>query len=443
MEFAENLLILNLALCELVEKQQNEIALLKAEISLLKNPKNSKNSSIPPSKDENRVLPNQSLRVKSGKKVGGQPGHKGHTLQMIDSPTETVVLKSNICSKCGNNITNNTFVLSEKRQVIDIPPIVPLVREYQSFSTICNCGTCNKAEFPDEITAPVQYGSTVQALAVYMNTRQYVPFARIKEFFSCVTGIQMSEGTIQNMLKKMAVKATPFYNQIKAEIEVAQVLGGDETSFRCNGKKGWYWVLQNNKLTFIHASDNRGFATLNLLFPNGLPNAIVVHDAYAAWFQLLTAGHQLCLAHLQRDLNYLTQIDPCEWVTDIKKLFYEAIEWKSNPKNHPHDFKEKLKNKIENLPISKTKKLNAFTKRIKKFKESLLVFLEYKDVPPDNNGSERAIRLVKVKSKVSGQFKSLENANMFAILRSVIDTSVKNNQPILEKLQFIANFRAE
>lgn len=121
-----------------------------------------------------------------------------------------------------------------------------------------------------------------------MSTRQYMSMNRLREYFKDLFHIPLSEGTVQNMLKRMATKATPLYERIKEAIQNALVLGGDETSCRINGEKGWFWTLQNEKYTFIHCSDNRGFATLNELFPIGLSNAIIVHDAYAAWFKLQT-----------------------------------------------------------------------------------------------------------------------------------------------------------
>ena len=428
----------------IISKLLERIALLEAKLERFEHPKNSKNSSKPPSKDENRVLPNQSLRDKSDKKVGGQLGHKGYTLEMSAIPTHVQSLLVNYCTKCGKDLTNTLAQNMERRQVIDIPPIVPVITEYQGFSTICSCGHCNKASFPAGVEAPIQYGPMVQSLTAYMSTRQYMSMNRLKEYFTDLFQIPFSEGTVQNMLKKMAAKASPVYKRIKEQIETAMVLGGDETSCRINGKKGWFWTLQNGQYTYIHCSDNRGFATLNELFPKGLPNTIIVHDAYSTWFKLQTKAHQLCLAHLQRDLNYFSECyKNCHWVERIKQLFYQAIQDKSNPKATSQTYKESLLKLVESPPESKHSLLKPFVKRLTKYQDALFVFLDYPFVPPDNNGSERALRNVKVKTKVSGQFKTIDNANIFAVLRSVIDTCIKNNQPVLPALAIIANFNPE
>lgn len=430
-------------LMAIVERQNQIISTLQARVKELEQSKNSSNSSIPPSKDENRILKNQSLRKKSGLKVGGQLGHQGYTLNMSLNPTEIVPLKPVVCSKCGHDLSNNPFEITEKRQVFDIPSIKQIVTEFQKFRTVCKCGTCNEGAFPAKVVSPTQYGKRVQNLAVYLSVRQYMSFNRIKEYFSSVYGINLSEGTIQNILKSMAQKAMPAYELIKQNAMQAKLLGGDETSVRIDGKKNWFWTVQNSYLTYLWCTNNRAFESLKTVFPNGLPNAIVCHDAYAAWFQLDTRKHQLCLAHLLRDLQYFEDYEPCKWTEQIKALFYEALKWKKKHSHENHTFEQQLFKIQENPPDKPSKKLGAFIKRLKKHKKSLFVFLDHKHIPSDNNGSERAIRNIKVKSKVSGQFKSIGNANIFAVLRSVIDTLIKNNQPIFENMDVITNFRAE
>jgi len=290
----------------------------------------------------------------------------------------------------------------------------------------------------------VQYGSSVESMVVYLSSRQYMPFARMQEYFTTVFQLPISQGTIQNILERMYRKALPFYIQLQQSIAQATCVGGDETSVRINGKKGWLWTIQNKFFTFIHCSNNRRFATLEGLFPNGLPNTTIVHDAYAAWFKLLGKKHQLCLAHLLRDLNYFQELYPtCEWVTHLKDLFKQAIEWKNNPSSEMPDFKTELDKLLEAPPNQSFSQIKPFVKRLIKHKESVFVFLNQNDVPADNNGSERAIRNAKVKTKVSGQFKTIENAQIFSVIRSVIDTLIKNNQPILLSLQTIANLRPE
>lgn len=431
-------------LTELLSKALDRITYLEARLKKYEHPKNSKNSSVPPSKDENRVSKNQSLREKTDKKVGGQNGHEGHTLKMTATPDVVSVIKPNFCGKCGNDLAAVNGELTDTRQVIDIPPIKAITTEYRLFKKVCSCGHCNKPSFPDGVNAPIQYGKNIESMVAYLSVRQYLPFERMKELFDQVFQIPISKGTIQNILVRAAEKAMPIYQDIKSRIEQCAYVGGDETSVRVNGKKMWVWTIQNESFTFLHTSDNRGFATLRDLFPNGLPKTIIGHDAYPAWFKLDAKAHQLCLAHLHRDLNYYIEYYPKDnWAQSIKELLYEACENEKNQKQNIEYFKSKLDPLLQNAEIEKYSLLKPFVKRLQKHKDSLFLFVENDFVPPDNNGSERAIRNTKVKTKISGQFKSIENANIFAILRSVIDSLIKRNQPILENLNLLANFRPE
>ncbi len=407
---------------------------LEAKIALLENPKNSSNSSIPPSKDENRPLKNQSLRGSSGKSIGGQKGHKGSTL-LFSKPTNVFKEVPAFCTVCGSSLDNSPEIVLERRQVIEIPPVLPIINEYQNVSKTCSCGHCTQSKFPLYVNAPVQYGKTVDAQIAYLSVRQYMPFNRIQEYFISNYCLNISQGTIQNVLVRVANALTPAYNLIKLKIEQSAYVGGDETSVKVNGIKNWMWVLQNSLYSFITCTSNRAFETLENLFPKGLPNAIVGHDCYSAWFKFQAKAHQACIAHIQREIKFFIETyTSCQWIKDLREIFHQSIEWSKSKRETVNDFKEKLFILLDNPPSETFSQLKPLVKRLSKHRESLLVFLDYDYVPADNNGSERAIRNVKVKAKVSCQFKTLENANVFAIIRSVIDTLIKNNKNILSEL---------
>ena len=175
-------------------------------------------------------------------------------------------------------------------------------------------------------------------------------------------------------------------------------------------------------------------------FLKGFPDAISNSDAYPVHLSTPCKGHQLCIAHLLRELNYFIEIYPCnQWPQKLKALFKDALGLKANmaTQDYGHcpkrDKLSKTLGLLKNPPAPKGKLL-AFYKRMVKNQKSLFTFLYYPEVSPDNNASERGIRNVKVKQKVSGQFKSLAGAQNFAIIRSVIDTYIKKNLKILESL---------
>ena len=424
---------------------------LLEKIERLTHSKNSRNSSVPPSKDENRPLKNQSLRNKSDKKVGGQNGHEGTTLKMVENPDKTILHTPNFCKNCGDTLELEPSEFVSRRQIIDIPPIKPAYTEHQIFKKVCRCGFCNVAEFPAEVSSNISYGVNIQATIAYLHTRQYLPFERMSEFFENFCNLPISQGTICNLLDKFAQKAQPAYDLIANKIENEKVVGSDETGIKINGGKGWFWTWQNGFITYIAFSKNRGFASIEANFIKGFQKAVLVHDCWSSHFKTGCKTHQLCSSHLLRELNFFEERYQSKWATDFKTLIHKALEAKKNLTHQDYDKPIKIRNEIIlNLklllqtPIPKQQKdLCAFHKRMTKYEDYIFAFLFYPYVPPDNNGSERAIRNVKVKQKISGQFKTERGAHIYAVIRSVTDTCIKNGQNILFAFKTIANLQAE
>jgi transposase len=434
-----------------VIRLESLIEKLLDKIEDLTHRKNSRNSSVSPSKDENRPLKNQSLRTKSSKKVGGQPGHEGTTLKMVENPDQIINHKPDFCNCCGNDLSDKPEELLLKRQVVDIPVIFPKYTEHRIFKKTCSCGHQNKSVFPENIRATISYGANIQATIAYMHTRQYLPFERMSEYFKDLCNLPISQGTICNLLDGFALKAQSAYNLIAQKVSNEKVVGTDETGIRVNGKNGWFWTWQSKFVTFVVFSKNRGTATIDTNFSQGFHDAVLVHDCWASHFQTQCKTHQLCIAHLLRELIFLEQRFESNWATNFKRTLYEALELKKNldqeQYNNPILERDKIRISLEALlenPLPENqKKLRAFHKRMIKHKEYILTFLHHFHVPPDNNASERAIRNVKVKQKVSGQFKTENGAQIYAVIRSVTDTCIKNGQNILDAYKTIAILQAE
>lgn len=429
------------------------MAELEAELAIYKNKKNSANSHIPPSQDPFRPKKNQSLREPTTKKVGGQLGHEGTTLEFSPNVDETVKHSPAECSRCGNNLCGQDEELISKRQLIDFPTIDLTCIEHQVYKKKCSCGHTTFGNFPTHVASPVQYGPNVESLVAYLHARQYLPYARAKELLNDVMGLSISTGGIHNILQRIAQKALPMYNKIKEKIEHSTCVGADETGVNINGKNHWAWTWQNETLTYIVCTASRGFQTVEETFENGLPNATLIHDRWPCHFQTNAKAHQICTAHLLRDLNYINELykDKCTWAKEFKKLLQDAIQLKKElsaadyfyPNTEKQALFERLNQSLD-YPINElhTKSKTLQKKMIAK-QDCILYFLLQSNVSPDNNGSERAIRNIKVKQKISGQFKTLQSANIFAIIRSIIDTALKNSNPPLHALKLIATFGTE
>jgi transposase len=433
----------------LVQEQAKTILLLKAEIETLKHPKNSRNSSLPPSKDENRPKPNQSLRKPSGKNSGGQLGREGKTLEMVSTPDKVVELQPDYCKACGTSLISTKAIKEQSRQIVDIPPIQAVFTEYQTFSKVCGCGCKTTADFPQCISAPVSYGANIEALIGYFHARQYLPFARMQEVFNDVFNIGISQGGIHYLLNRFADKTSPVYELIRQRVSNSDVVGADETGVKVNADKQWYWTWQTPKLTFIAHSQNRKAETIKTHFPEGFPNSTLVHDGWKPQINTPAKNHQSCLAHLQRHLNYLNQLYASnKWGKVFLTLLYDSLKLKDYRRSQTFALErdkiiQSLEFLLNNPPDSKHKKLYTFYKRMCRERQHLFIFLFIENVPSDNNASERAIRNVKVKQKISGQFKIEQAAQNFAKIRSVIDTTIKNGLNVLEALTLIAKFETQ
>lgn len=424
---------------------------LQEEIRLLKNGKKSNTSHTSPSHDIGRSNL-KSLREKSNKKSGGQKGHEGTTLQMNSRPDEIINYKSNFCRACSHALDSEVLVLAERKQEIVIPPIQARYVEHRSYTIKCTCcGYSNLSNLPPHLKAPIQYGTSVSTTIAYLFAYQYLPYNRIKSAMRDMFNISLSEGTIDNLLAKTTALAMPAYKHIQARIQQSSVVGGDETGTKINGSKGWFHVWQNASLTFIVAAMTRGYKTTELYFEKGFSKAVYVSDCWSAQLKTSAKKHQLCLAHLLRELTNFEDALNCKWSMELKQLLKKAIvikhELQAIDYLHPPPAVNELEielGKLLEIDASKFhSKTKAFVKRLIKNKESIFTFLYYHNVPYDNNGSERAIRNVKVKNKISGSFRSQEGATRFAILRSVIDTTVKNTQDVFTAINIVANFVPE
>ncbi len=427
------------------------VEVLQEEIRLLRNGKNSGTSHTPPSHQIGRANA-KSLRIKTGRKPGGQHGHEGSTLQIKEVPDQTINYIPQYCNGCGEDLQHIVSILKESRQEVVIPPIQACYIEHRSHSKVCaQCGKVCTAALPGHLTAPIQYGGSVGALVSYLSVYQYIPYYRMSVLLKDLFGLPISQGSIDNLLERTAQKALPIYNTIQQKIQQSQVIGSDETGASFGGKKGWFHTWQTTVLTFIVASFNRGYKTIEQYFADGFPLSVYVSDCWAAQLKVVAFLHQLCTAHLLRELRNFEDALGCKWSIAMKQLLQDAIALKKQltPQDYlqsctaVNQIEERLTQLLQADHFTSHKKVQAFNKRLIKNKDSILTFLHHPKVPPDNNGSEQAIRNVKVKAKVSGQFRSERGATRFAILRSVIDTTIKNTQNVFEALTLLINLEPE
>ena len=431
---------------QVIEELKSENEELKSKLADYQTKKNSNNSSKPPSSDFNNIKKTKSLKKSSGKKVGGQPGHQGNSMKMVSNPDFTEGHHPSYCNSCGNDLSDIEPTFFGKRQVVDIPEITRIVTEHQVYKKACSCGCVTKGSYPIGVDAPICYGKNTQALIAYLSVRQYTPYKRLEEMLRSVFGLNICQASIKNILHKTSKKLEPIYETIRKTVLNSPVVGGDETSVNINGKNNWVWTFQNAKATFIGIHPRRGYQAIDELMPEGFGNTIIVSDCWASYFKTNAKSHQICTAHILRELQYLTErYKDQTWSGRMTSLIKLALKTHRQQNIDPeiiNQISDKLKGFLNELIDKSFKKIIALQKRLVKYQDYLFLFLTNKLVPPDNNGSERAIRNFKVKQKVSGFFKTNKGAANYAVLRSVCDTAIKNNQNPLNPFKLAADYRS-
>jgi transposase len=408
--------------------------------------KDSHNSSVPPSQESisSRLLHRtSSLREKSSRPSGGQPGHEGSTLQSVLFADEVEEHIPHFCQCCGADLQEVPAEALGARQVIDLPAIKSVVREHRVYGKQCSCGCFNRGTFPKEARSRICYGNNIRALIAYLSTVQCLPYERLCETLRECFHVELSQGTVYNILSSIQQSSSGVYEQIRSKIEDSQVVGADETGMDVSGKLEWGWVFQTAKLTYFYHNPSRAKVAIDRHFPKGLPQTTLVTDRFAPYFNCFVKEHQICLAHLLRELNYLSELDKKQdWSSRLRELLREAIhkrkimKWENIPRTE-------LFNKLDDLLNCSLNKLHQDFQRLQrsllKHRDNIFRFLSNPKIPYDNNASERAIRLVKVKQKVSGCFRSQLGADIFTQLLSIADTAKKNGMSRYKALEIIVN----
>lgn len=407
-----------------------------------KPPKDSGNSSTPPSKEpmkseiERRT---KSLRKKSDKAVGGQPGHEGTTRKMVETPDEIENISSQFCTECGRDLSDVEGELDYVMQEIDLPPITPMYRERRFYKKVCACGCCNRDYAPRKRGGnAITFGRNIRAVATYLSVVQCMPYERLQSLFETMFNVRISQGTLANIVREMLDKSRPAIDLIERLIKESAVVGFDESGCYVNGRLNWSWIAQTTYLTLVFRGAGRGAKVLEERFGDSLKNMIAVTDRHSAYFAIDFLDNQICLAHLLRNLEYLNDIDREQtWAKEVQGLLREAIHLRNEkpadiiPKeNWLTRLDDLLKKNLDNL----RKEFNELKRGIIKCRDYIFNFLENPAVPSDNNGSERGIRKLKVKQKISGCFRSDTGADAFHALHSIADTAWKNGQSPLDAI---------
>jgi transposase len=438
---------------------------LNARLQILEDriSKNSRNSGKPPSSDGlNKPAP-KSRRKRHGRKSGGQPGHIGYTLKAVSKPDYVKIYHIHQCQACRKSLCKAKVLRYEKRQVFEIPPMRMEVTEHRVEVKQCACGKENKGEFPQNITQSVQYGPEVKAQAVYLNQYQMIPLERVSETFEALYGQRLAEGTIVEACQAAAERVASVNQAVKKYLaELAEVVHFDETGLRIDGKLHWLHVACTSLLTYYEVHAKRGQEALAKIGILPRFGGTAVHDGWKSYFSYDKAQHGLCNEHHLRELEFIGERYPQDWVKKFGDLLMEiktAVDLAKSTQPclseaQLEDFNLRYDVIIEqglmaNSPPEppgigakkrgpkKQSPSKNLLDRLLDHKTAVLAFMNDFKVPFDNNQAEQDIRMMKVKQKVSGCFRSERGAKAFCQIRSYISTARKNGQNVLAILRLV------
>lgn len=407
-------------------------------------PKNSSNSSTPPSKENMKsevIRRTKTLRKSSGKASGGQPGHEGSTLKKTSMPDVVEDVYSEYCTQCGESLHDSERVLDYVQQVISLPEMTPVIKELRHYKTICkNCGSeiMSHAKRKRGSNAVV-YDSSVKSLVVYLSVVQFLPYDRIESFLSEVHSMNVSQGTMVNWVNQARRLASPIVDRIKECIMKSSVVGFDESGCYCNKRLDWVWIAQTVYFTLLFRGSGRASKELKARFGDSLERMTAVTDRHSAYFAINFLNHQVCLAHLLRELQYLDELNKNQtWSKDIAELLRAAIHERNTNPTAVIEKKPWLDRLDELLKTCRKKlgdKFETMRKGLIRCRDYIFNFLSNPAIPSDNNASERGIRKLKIKLKNSCLFRSDEGADAFLEIHSIVETAKKHNKTPFEAIR--------
>ena len=450
----------NAALREQVQALLAEVQELKERLATSR--KDSHNSSKPPSSDGLRRKP-KSLREKSGKQRGAQPGHPGHRVSLVAAPDIVETHRPPQCSACQCELPLDAPSWVERRQVSELPPLRLQITEYRLAHVRCPaCGATTAAEAPAGVRAPQQYGPRLRAFCAYLVQQQFVPYARVREAVADVFGAALSVGTLVNLVRQGAERLQDIEQEIKEALRYAPVLHHDETGLRVVGAEGarleWTHVTCTPTLTHYARHAARGATALETIGILPAYHGVSVHDGWTSYRHFYTARHALCNAHHLRELTFVHEELQQAWAGQLKDLLRQmrsAVEQARSAgatalePSVRDDFVaryeallgEGLANNPQPPPAgtprrgrSKQSPARNLLDRLWTYEHEALRFLDDFAVPFDNNQAERDLRMVKVQQKISGTCCSDSGADAFCRIRSVCSTWRKQGRSVLAAL---------
>jgi transposase len=454
-------------LAALVLAQAETIQVLRAEVERLTTrvtelerqlKTNSQNSSKPPSQDTYAKPAPRSLRRKTGRGPGKQPGAPGASLTLIDDPDEVLDHVPAVCVGCGEGLAGVPSCGVVRRQVHDLPPVASVVTEHRLHRRRCRCGTLSTATGPAEASAPACYGPNITALAAYLLTYQHLPIARAGELLTEISGMGVSTGWVAGVLGRLEPGLDPFVTATRVAVRAAPVAHVDETGVRVNGKNWWLHSAGTARLSTYFLHEKRGRDAIDAFGILDGFAGVVVHDGWHP-YRTYDLTHALCNAHHQRELQAAAETCPGQsWPGALSAVLDELNAAAHTARDLdllevPEEVLAPLTSRYDTLVQAglglhprnhrghpqggrpRQSPARRLLDRLEKYRGDVLRFAFDLTVPFTNNQAERDIRMTKTQLKISGGWRTEHGARTWLTVRSYVSTVRKNGLNIITALR--------
>jgi transposase len=418
------------ALIELIVQLLDKIEQLEAQLPPPPKPlTTSANSSQPPSRDHKP----QHRLPKDKAKHGPKTGHPGSSRQWCETPDQLAQQRVVACQGCGTDLAAQPQALERCHQLLELPPISAQVIEVQQYGLDCpHCGVHNLAPSPPGCDAEQAFGARLQSVIVYLKHTHHLSYERMEQVLQDVFGVTLSQGAIDNCLRRAGQAAEPAVAAIQEAVARSPVIHGDETGSRIDGGKAWHWVLVTLTAVLHLIRRSRGQDVPQAMM--GKRRAEVwVCDCWSGQLNAPAETFQLCLAHQVRNLQAVidAQGDARVWAAQMQAVFYNVMRLAQPQRRASLPSEEfaaewrDLERQLDDLVAEELPKGPARTlqKRYRKHRQHLFVCLARRDVPATNNVAERALRPAVVHRNVTNGFRSQWGADAYAALLSITDTA--------------------
>jgi transposase len=419
-----------------VQRLKTQLAALEAKAQAP--PKDAHNSSVPPAQTPK---PNRAPGPRTGTRREASVGRAGGGRPLHPAPDQVIIAQAKTCPHCGGPVQAHAQQPHAVYDKIELPPIQPIVTRVEQHAGQCpHCGQSYVAPVPVGMEPGTPFGASIQSLATYLRYTHAISYARLSALFTQVYGISISEGALANLFQRVNTRLDHRVEEILTRLRSSRLIGSDETGARVNGRTQWEWVFQNAEVCVHVIRPSRGHGVIRDILGDHRPT-IWVSDLYSAQRHHPAEDWQVCLAHQLRDCQFAIEAGDSMFAPRMKAILLRAFAIHqrrdtlaaSTLYQYRSDLQRRVDRCLAHQPTNPHGK--RLQKRYTKIRDHLFLFLDDAAVPPTNNSSEQAIRMSTVFRKVTNGFRSEWGRDLFAAVRSVVNTGKRQGLSAYQAIQ--------